>query len=63
MNARKKLNTAHVNGAIIFAVLAAWFNDSWIVFVIALAVIIGLAIYSGDIRAARVGMQQRRAAR
>lgn len=59
MNARKKLNTANINGAIMFAALAAYFSDSWIVFLIAVAVIIGLAIYSGDIRTARVGAQQR----
>ena len=50
MSARNKLNVAAINGAILGAGLAGWLFSSWFVFLLALAVLIGTSIHSGQIR-------------
>jgi hypothetical protein len=48
--ARQKLNVAFVNGALIIAAVAGWVVKSWAVFVVTAVVLIGGAIYCGDVR-------------
>ena len=50
MGARQKLNTAYVNGALIVAGTIGLAADSWLVFLVILAVSLGCACHSGDIR-------------
>ena len=50
MGARQKLNEAYVNGALIIAGIAGLVTESWTVFIIAAAVLIGASTYSGGIR-------------
>ena len=50
MGARQKLNNAHVIGALIVAGFLGLMTGSWTVFIIAGAVLIGVATYSGEIR-------------
>ncbi len=49
MAARQKLNVAFVNGALIVAAVAGWVFKSWAVFVVTAVVLIGGAIYCGDV--------------
>lgn len=50
MGARHKLNTAHVNGALIVAGLFGLVFGSLLVFLVVLAVLIVGSLHSGDIR-------------
>ena len=50
MAARQKLNVAFVNGVLIVAAIAGFVFQSWAVFVVTSVVLIGGAIYGGDIR-------------
>lgn len=50
MGAKHKLNNAHLNGAVLLAGLAGLLTDSVGVFAIALLVLIGAALASGEIR-------------
>jgi len=50
MNARLKLNSAVVNGAVILAALVGWALGSWLVFLGVVALILFTAYHSGDIR-------------
>ena len=50
MGARQKLNQAYVNGALVVAGVAGLVTESWAVFIIVAAVLIGVSTYSGDIR-------------
>lgn len=53
MGARKKLNQAHVNGALVIGAVVGLATQSWIVFALmAMFVIIG-GFYAGDIRGGR----------
>jgi hypothetical protein len=49
-NARQKLNIAYLNGSVFVAVVFGAIAESWIVFGITLAVLIGCAVYGGEIR-------------
>jgi hypothetical protein len=48
--ARNKLNIAHINGAIIISSFIGLGSESFVVFFLALAICIGLAVHSGGIR-------------
>ena len=48
--ARNKLNIAHINGAIIISSFIGLGSESFVVFFLALAVCIGMAVHSGGIR-------------
>ena len=53
MSARKKLNLAYVNGAVLIAGLLVIFTGNPTVFVVALGVLLAAAIHSGGIRPGR----------
>jgi hypothetical protein len=53
LSARRKLNVAAVNGAIVLGAIAGWATGSWAVFLLATAVLIATAWHSGAIRPAR----------
>lgn len=50
MNARKKLNTAHLHGSLMVGALLGWLMQSWILFFAVATVFVVTASYSGDIR-------------
>lgn len=50
MGARQKLNRASVNGSLFIAGVIGVIAQSWIVFLIALALSLALAVLAGDIR-------------
>ena len=50
MNARLKLNTAVVQGAIVVAAVIGGVTGSWTVFGIVAVILVGGAYYSGEIR-------------
>jgi len=50
MGARDKLNSAYTTGCLAVAGLFGWATESWMVFFIALVVLLGLAVNNGDIR-------------
>ena len=53
MGARQKLNQSYVNGSLLLAILAGWFTDSGIVFLVTFAILIGLNLYRRQIRLRR----------
>ena len=53
MNARRKLNVAFANGAFVIAALAGLATQSWVVFLVALALALALNVYVGSIRFSR----------
>lgn len=50
MGARKKINRAYFNGCARVAGVIGAVSGSWVVFGVAMAAALTLAIYSGDIR-------------
>ncbi len=50
MNARTKLNQAHVNGALLLALVVGWLFQSLSAFVVAALFFAASALYAGDIR-------------
>lgn len=50
MGARQKLNSSFFLGSVVLAGLVGWLAQSWIVLVIALAILIGINLNNGDIR-------------
>ncbi len=50
MGAREKLNTHHIVGAACLAGLLGLVTGSWLLAVLAGAVLVGAAIHSGDVR-------------
>ncbi len=50
MGARKKLNQAYVNGAVVIAAVFGVVTQSWTVFVLAAIFVAGSCYYAGDIR-------------
>jgi len=50
MSARQKLNSAAVHGAIVVAALVGLVFQSWLVFFVTSALLVGTAFLSGDIR-------------
>ena len=49
-NARTKLNLAHLNGCLLVSAVLGWVAQSWSLFLVALAVMIGCGVYVGEIR-------------
>lgn len=52
MSARQKLNSAHINGSLIVAGVIGLGAQSWLVFLLALGVLVALATSTGGIRLA-----------
>ena len=50
MGARQKLNIAYLDGSILLAALAGWLTQSWPVFLLTLAALLGLNLYRHQIR-------------
>ena len=50
MGAREKLNEAYVMGSLFLAAVAGAISGSWMVFIIAAAILLGLNLHAGDIR-------------
>lgn len=50
MGARKKLNQAHVNGALVIGAVVGLATQSWIAFALATMFVIIGGFYAGDIR-------------
>jgi hypothetical protein len=50
LNARNKLNTAHINGSLLLACIAGYFTGSWFVFAVVFAILIANSLNSGGIR-------------
>ena len=50
MSARHKLNSAHMSGALGLAAILGVLSQSWAIFLIAAAALIGGAVYAGDVR-------------
>ena len=50
MGARTKLNQIHLLGAVGIAAIVGVLVQSWVAFFIAVAVLVGGAIYAGDVR-------------
>ncbi len=48
--ARHKLNAASINGILIVAGIVAFFGQSWTVFWLLVAILLGTSLMSGDIR-------------
>ncbi len=53
MGAREKLNEAFVTGSIVMAAIAGWMTGSWLVFIIAAAIMLAMNVHDGDIRPSR----------
>ena len=52
-HARSKLNVAYFNGALFVSAVVGWLAQSWAVFWVALAVVLGCGLSSGEIRLSR----------
>ena len=50
MKARQKLNSAAILGSVSVAGVLGCVANSWLVFIVAALILIGLSCYSGDIR-------------
>jgi hypothetical protein len=50
MGAKAKLNTAYFHGAVVVAGVLGWMAGSWMVFLIALGVLLVANVFAGDIR-------------
>ena len=50
MGARHKLNEIHLLGAVGIAAIVGALAQSWTVFFIAVAILVGGSIYAGDVR-------------
>ena len=50
MSARHKLNQGYIQGALVVAGVIGVACGSWTVFLIAAAILVGLSVYSGEIR-------------
>jgi hypothetical protein len=55
VGARKKLNGAFVGGSLVIAAIAGFLTQSFVVFLIGAIVLIGLNLYTGDIRTGKRG--------
>jgi hypothetical protein len=53
MGARKKLNAVFLHGSLVVAAIGGLIAQSWAVFILALAVLLGASLYAGDIRPSR----------
>lgn len=55
MGARQKLNAASITGNVLLASLIGAVSGSWVVFVAAALILLGVALISGDIRPGKKG--------
>jgi hypothetical protein len=55
MGARRKLNLVYVQGAIAIAAVLGYLAESWWTFLVAFTVLVGAAVYAGEIRPRRSG--------
>jgi hypothetical protein len=55
VGARKKLNTGSILGSLALSGLAGCVADSWVVFIVAALILLGLSLYVGDIRPGKRG--------
>jgi hypothetical protein len=53
MGARQKLNQSYFCGSLLVAALVGWAAQSWLVFMVALAVLVGFNLYCKEIRPAK----------
>ena len=53
MSARTKLNAAYFNGCLLLAAIVGAAAQSWAVFLLALAVLVGGCVIGGEIRPAK----------
>lgn len=53
MKAREKLNKLHLGGDVVLAGVAGMVAGSWLVFIVAVAVLVGLDVHTGQIRPAK----------
>lgn len=53
MGARTKLNRLHLGGDMVLAGIASIVASSWLVFFVALALLVGLDVHTGQIRGAK----------
>jgi hypothetical protein len=59
MGARQKLNGAYFNGSLVIAALVGLVTESWPVFLVALAVLLGFNLLLWEIRPGRPGGRPR----
>ena len=50
MGARKKLNVAYLNGSLLAALGLGLFTGSWLVFGLALVMLVAANVYAGQVR-------------
>jgi hypothetical protein len=50
MGARQKLNAAYFQASVVVAAVAGLLTDSWPVFIVSVAVLVGANLCAGDIR-------------
>lgn len=62
MNARLKLNSSAIHGALIIGGLIGWAFGSWLAFLIAAGAILATAFHSGEIRTTSVPTRASRSA-
>ena len=55
VGARQKLNSAAIMGSVILASGLGYLSESWVVFMIAIVILLVLSWYSGDIRKGKRG--------
>jgi hypothetical protein len=55
VGARQKLNSAAIMGSLLLAGFLGVVTNSWIVFIIAAVIMLGLSLHSGDIRPSKRG--------
>ena len=53
MGARQKLNVSYITGSLLLAAAVGWLAGSWIVFVVALVVLLVLNLGASEIRPTR----------
>lgn len=53
MRTRQKLNAGYFNGSLILAGAIGWLTQSWLAFLLAVVVLLGLNLYRNEIRLRR----------
>jgi hypothetical protein len=55
VGARQKLNSAAIMGSLLLASGLGCLSNSWLVFIVAALILLGLSCYSGEIRPSKRG--------
>jgi hypothetical protein len=55
VGARQKLNSASILGSIALSAILGCLTNSWLVFIVAAVIMVGLSCYVGDIRSGKGG--------